>query len=178
MDGGLWRRRRGRSGTAGRLAASSRLGTARGCTPHAAFRGALRARSGNEDERYCLSPWGLYPVGGTGEQLPVSCFCVGDRRERLVAPSAAKAARRMGVRVEKVSVGVGANPWEMRIPPGPEPTGTARRAKRRRRWGSRNAGGAVSIHVSCQSVSGCRVRFAAPAGGETAPAGRPRETPK
>lgn len=141
-------------------------------------RGALRARSGNEDERYCLSPWGLYPVGGTGEQLPVSCFCVGDRRERLVAPSAAKAARRMGVRVEKVSVGVGANPWEMRIPPGPEPTGTARRAKRRRRWGSRNAGGAVSIHVSCQSVSGCRVRFAAPAGGETAPAGRPRETPK
>lgn len=44
--------------------------------------------------------------------------------------------RRPGHGCEKVFVGIGADPWEVQSPPGPEPSGPARRAQGCRRWDS------------------------------------------
>lgn len=71
-------------------------------------------------------------------------------------------------------VGVGADPWEVRSPPGPDPSGTSRRAQRR---GGQRAGTGI-LPLSVQSITGCRARFAAPPGRGTASAARTRSGPE
>lgn len=94
---------------------------------------------------------------------PVPCSRVGARGEPLAAPPAAKAARRRGVRIKKVFVGVGADPGRCEARRGPTPParpGVLSSAG----VGAVGEPGTGFLLRSVQSIAGCRARFAYPAG--------------
>lgn len=125
-----------------------------------------------------LPPRDSYPDGGAGGQCLVPCSCVGDQTELLAALPAARTARLMGVRIKKMFVAVGADPWEVRSPTELDHSGMSRRAQRRGCWSIQRVG-TGGLPGSVQSIAGCRMNFAAPPLWRgTAPDAWPGETPR
>lgn len=79
----------------------------------------------------------------------------------------------MGVRIKKMFVAVGADPWEVRSPPELDHSGMSRRAQRRGCWSIQRVG-TGGLPGSMQSIAGCGMNFAAsPLWRGTTPDARP-----